>query len=203
MRTQANTRELSTQQSYKQTYRQWVQGADPQTRQRLKELDLDQPEVDRTSYAREYRDELDHGEQASEQREPERTDRICMGMVLGRIRTSQNPLLMLDVFAYLLNIYELEGISQTELAQRHGVSRQAFSKQVIQVSKTFGLRPIKEMKSKQSRGSYRKAGVRQHTRRLTPKPVHGNQSTRSNLAKSPTSAATGASEQRKSEGSYR
>ena len=52
---------------------------------------------------------------------------------------------------------DVEGLSETELARRHGVTRAAFSKLVVQWSQTFGLPPSRGMRSKRARRAYRKA----------------------------------------------
>jgi hypothetical protein len=75
----------------------------------------------------------------------------------ARIRAHPNPLLAFDAACYASGLMGIEGLSETALAARHGVTRAAFSKLVIQWSQTFGLPPSRGMRSKRARHSYRKA----------------------------------------------
>lgn len=72
----------------------------------------------------------------------------------ARIRSVSNPLLVFDAVCYATGVLALDGVSQTELAKRHGVSRAAFSKIATQWCKTFGLKPSRGMKSERAREVY-------------------------------------------------
>jgi hypothetical protein len=75
----------------------------------------------------------------------------------ARIRAHPNPLLAFDAACFASGLMGIEGLSETALAKRHGVTRAAFSKLVIQWSQTFGLSPSRGMRSKRARHAYRKA----------------------------------------------
>lgn len=75
----------------------------------------------------------------------------------ARIRGSANPLMQFDAACFAAGLGDLEGKTETELAKRHGVTRAAFSKAVINWCDTFALRPSPGMKSRNARALYRKA----------------------------------------------
>jgi len=75
----------------------------------------------------------------------------------ARIRAHPNPLIVFDAACYASGLMGIEGLSEKALAERHGVTRAAFSKLVVQWSQTFGLPPSRGMRSKRARQSYRKA----------------------------------------------
>jgi len=75
----------------------------------------------------------------------------------ARIRAHPNPLLAFDAACFASGLMGIEGLSETALAKRHGVTRAAFSRLVVQWSQTFGLPPSRGMRSKRARQSYRKS----------------------------------------------
>ncbi len=87
----------------------------------------------------------------------------------ARIRAHPNPLLAFDAACFASGLMAIEGLSETALARRHGVTRAAFSKIVVQWSETFGLHPSRGMRSKKAREVYRRARLtflaQQHERR--------------------------------------
>jgi len=74
----------------------------------------------------------------------------------ARIRSASRPLLVFDAICFATGVLALDGMSQTALAKRHGVSRAAFSKIATQWCTTFGLQPSRGMKSKRARKVYAK-----------------------------------------------
>jgi len=75
----------------------------------------------------------------------------------SRIRAHPNPLLAFDAACFASGLMDIEGLSETALAKRHGVTRAAFSRLVVQWSLTFALPPSRGMRSKRARQSYRKS----------------------------------------------
>ncbi len=75
----------------------------------------------------------------------------------ARIRAHPNPLLAFDAACFASGLMDIEGLSETALAKRHGVTRAAFSRLVVQWSQTFGLPPSRGMRSKRARQSYRQS----------------------------------------------
>lgn len=75
------------------------------------------------------------------------------------IETSQhkNPQLTLAAFCFAAGLYLNQGISETALAKKLEVSRQAFSKRVVEFTKLIGLPPSRGMKSELARESYKKS----------------------------------------------
>lgn len=75
----------------------------------------------------------------------------------ARIRAHPNPLLAFDAACYASGLMDIEGLSESDLARRHGVTRAAFSKLAVQWAETFGLPPSRGMRSKRARASYSRA----------------------------------------------
>ena len=83
----------------------------------------------------------------------------------ARIRAHPNPLLAFDAACFASGLMDIEGLSETALAKRHGVTRAAFSRLVVQWSQTFGLPPSRGMRSKRARQSYRKSRLNHLSKR--------------------------------------
>jgi hypothetical protein len=66
---------------------------------------------------------------------------------------------------------DIEGLSETALAKRHGVTRAAFSRLVVQWSQTFALPPSRGMRSKRARQSYRTSRL-MHLSKLKSTTAH-------------------------------
>lgn len=95
------------------------------------------------------------------------TSADALASFCARLRSAQNPLLVFDAVCFATGVLSLEGKSQTELAQKHGVTKAAFSKLAVQWCETFGLKPSRGMKSKKAREVYREV-------QLTRKRKHGH-----------------------------
>lgn len=98
----------------------------------------------------------------------ETADAEARGDVLAsfcaRMRSCTKPALVFDAVCYGTGVLSVEGQSATELAAKHGVTKQAFSKIAVQWCETFGLPPARSMKSKKARASYRKRANEVHGR---------------------------------------
>lgn len=91
----------------------------------------------------------------------------------ARIRSHPNPLLAFDAACFASGLMDIEGLSETALAKRHGVTRAAFSRLVVQWSQTFGLPPSRGMRSKRARQSYRQSRLNHLSKRKpTARHVH-------------------------------
>lgn len=90
----------------------------------------------------------------------------------ARMRGSANPALVFDAVCYGTGVLAIEGQSATELAAKHGVTKQAFSKIAVEWCTKFGLPPARSMKSKRARVAYRNRAKAVHQRRkLTGRPA--------------------------------
>ena len=109
-----------------------------------------------------------HLESAIEERAKKMNGGASRGDVLASfcayIRSCGNPVLAFDAICYATGVSALEGQSGTELATKHGVTKQAFSKIAVEWCETFGLQPSRSMKSKMARKSYAKRAKRIHER---------------------------------------
>ena len=88
----------------------------------------------------------------------------------ARIRGRANPALVFDAVCYATGVTDVEGVSATELAARHGITKQAFSKIAVEWCQTFGLQPSRSMKSKTARKVYRERATRVHQRHKLTTP---------------------------------
>jgi len=90
----------------------------------------------------------------------------------ARMRGCANPALVFDAVCYGTGVLAIEGQSATELAAKHGVTKQAFSKIAVEWCTKFGLPPARSMKSKRARVAYRKRAKAVHQRyKLTGCPA--------------------------------
>lgn len=78
----------------------------------------------------------------------------------ARIRAHPNQLLAFDAACFASGLMDVEGLSETDLAKRHGVSRAAFSKIAVTWCKTFDLPPSRGMRSRKARAVARKARLK-------------------------------------------
>ena len=174
---------------YVSEYQRWVDSLSPQEREELKRLGVDQPDVP-SDYGNGRDRDLADSPLASET--PDMAENIddsasTSGQVVStemgtagnademrgdilasfcaRLRSCANPTLVFDAICYATGVYSLEGASATELAARHGVTKQAFSKVAVRWCETYGLRPSRSMKSEKARESYRKRMGDFHTQR--------------------------------------
>lgn len=99
----------------------------------------------------------------------ERSD--VLASFCARLRSYVNLALVFDAVCYGTGVLALEGKSATELAAKHGVTKQAFSKIAVEWCDTFGLPPARSMKSRRARKAYaqRAKNIHEH-RRLTRSP---------------------------------
>ncbi len=82
---------------------------------------------------------------------------LALASFCARVRSHPNPLLAFDSLCFATGLMGLEGRSQTALAAQHGVSRAAFSKQVVNWLDIFDLTPPRGCRSERMREKLRKA----------------------------------------------
>jgi len=71
--------------------------------------------------------------------------------------------LQIDCFAYVTNVSSYDGVTQADIAERHGVSRAAVSKICIEICEEFNLRPPPGMRSKKTRKACSRAQIRKNS----------------------------------------
>ncbi|BET67417.1 hypothetical protein ASA1KI_23350 [Opitutales bacterium ASA1] len=173
--------------SYTTAYREWVASLPPEERAALEAGGLCEPDATRHTSTRQHDEATldrtaapeptpdDLAEQADESvpvSPSTSTDTTTAADVLAsfcaRIRAHPHPLLAFDAACFASGLMDIEGLSESALAKRHGVTRAAFSKLVIQWADLFGLKPSRGMRSKRARRAYRQA-------RLTSLAQHHDQ----------------------------
>ena len=80
-------------------------------------------------------------------------DEIVLARIAGELASTARARLSLEVLALVSGIC-YEGMSETEIAERHGVSRAAVSKRCVELAKKLDLPPSRAMKSEASRAVY-------------------------------------------------
>lgn len=160
--------------------RKWIATLSPEERKRLEAEGLLKPMLDRSGST--LRDEdASESKLAAEEpdiatvidREPNTPALEPLTEVAGdvlasfcaRMRSCARPALVFDAVCYATGVLAIEGQSATELAAKHGVTKQAFSKIAVEWCTKFGLHPSRSMKSKRARSAYRNRAKAVHQRR--------------------------------------
>ena len=171
--------------------RAWIAALSPQERQRLEAEGLLRPMLDRCGST--MRDE-DASESSTASEMPDFAAAIdresddpellapmvaqtwaagdALASFCARVRGRANPALVFDAICYATGVTDVEGVSATELAARHGITKQAFSKIAVDWCQTFNLQPSRSMKSKIARKVYRERATQVHKRRKSTDPVN-------------------------------
>jgi hypothetical protein len=159
--------------------RKWIASLSPEERQRLEAQELLRPMLDRSGSTLRDEDASDSKLAAEEpdiatvidRESPAPTSEpltCAAGDVLAsfcaRMRSCAKPALVFDAVCYATGVLAIEGQSATELAAKHGVTKQAFSKIAVEWCTKFGLHPARSMKSKRARSAYRSRAKAVHQR---------------------------------------
>lgn len=186
-------RQAAHDHAYTTAYREWVASLLPDERAALEGRGLCAPDasrhtstrqhddatLDRTAapeptpddlaeFADEFRSDSAISNSKSEIHGSAVTAADVLASFCARIRSHPNPLLAFDAACFASGLMDIEGLSESALAKRHGVTRAAFSKLVVQWADLFGLKPSRGMRSKRARRAYRQA-------RLTSLAQHHDQ----------------------------
>jgi hypothetical protein len=87
---------------------------------------------------------------------PEPTVAEVLVQVIAFILDSDNYRLAVDVIVAASGLALIQGVSYTDLAKTHGISKQAFDKHILKYQRDFRLPVTRAQKSPQARESYRK-----------------------------------------------
>lgn len=178
-------RQAEKDREYQQYYQspeflRYLESLSPEERRRLEAEGLLKPMIDRSGST--LRDEdasessmacekpdfdaaIDHEQLAPAFQQSASAAGDVLASFCARIRGRANPALVFDAVCYATGVTDVEGVSATELAARHGITKQAFSKIAVEWCQTFGLQPSRSMKSKTARKVYRERATRVHQRR--------------------------------------
>lgn len=154
--------------TYAAAYREWIASLSPEERAKLAVQGIAAPDTSRHTSTRQGDAivlQLAASPEASADAAPEPDSHLTaasaasdiLASFCARIRAHPNPLLAFDAACFASGLMDVEGLSESELAKRHRVTRAAFSKLVVQWVETFGLPPSRGMRSKKARRAYRKA----------------------------------------------
>ena len=159
--------------AYSRDYQRWIETLSPEDRATLKELGLESAylpcgsggavkDAAESSRAR-CEAELPEIEEPAPGEEPEHgpapdAEEIhdVLRRLIGELADQNQSRLSLDCLALVTGLSYV-GLSMTEIAQRHGVTRAAVSKRCVELTKALRLKPSRAMRSLLARSSYRKA----------------------------------------------
>lgn len=156
--------------SYSRVYRQWVESLPPEDLAKLKALGLDSAylpggsggackDAADTSRAR-CEDPLPEVEPQTETAQADNSDgeyvHDVLRKIIGELADQNNCRLSLDCVALVTGL-SYQGLSMTQIADRHGISRAAVSKRCVELTIALRLRPSRAMRSLLARVSYRTA----------------------------------------------
>lgn len=156
--------------SYSRVYRQWVASLPPEDLAKLKALGLDSAylpggsggaskDAADTSRAR-CEDPLPEVEPQTETAQADNSDgeyvHDVLRKIIGELADQNNCRLSLDCVALVTGL-SYQGLSMTQIADRHGISRAAVSKRCVELTIALRLRPSRAMRSLLARVSYRTA----------------------------------------------
>jgi len=154
--------------AYVQAYEAWLSTLTPEELAALAARDLDTPD------ARRKTGKIDDHRVLSVAAAPESDDRLpapdvqaeirmatadALSSFCARVRSQANPLLAFDTLCFASGLMELEGLSQSALARRHGVTKAWFSQQVIAWLDLFDLPPPRGCRSMRARVACRRARI--------------------------------------------
>ena len=167
------SRQRKLDSAYAREYESWVRSLTPEDRLQLKELGLEcaylpsgsggaLKDAAESSRAR-CVDEMPPLEKESEVADlmgehggdSESINEILRRLI-GELADQNNCRLSLNCLALVTGL-SYQGLSMTEIADRHGVTRAAVSKRCIELTKALRLKPSRAMRSLLARTSYRKA----------------------------------------------
>jgi hypothetical protein len=155
---------------YSRVYRQWIASLPPEDLAKLKALGLDSAylpggsggaskDAADTSRAR-CEDPLPEIESAQPATTADNSDgehvHDVLRKIIGELADQSNCRLSLDCVALVTGL-SYRGLSMTQIADRHGISRAAVSKRCVDLTIALRLRPSRAMRSLLARVSYRTA----------------------------------------------
>lgn len=84
-------------------------------------------------------------------------DRVCgcLSICIAYIADSRHPNLAADQIAWIVGMNIRQGISSTKLAEKHGISKQAFSQGALKLAKRLGLAPASYLRSDKAKEKMR------------------------------------------------
>lgn len=160
-------RQAARDSTYTAAYREWIATLSPEERAKLEAGGVAAPDTSRHTSTRQGDALALTLAAAPEPTPPEAAESDSrpsaalaadiLASFCARIRAHPNPILAFDAACFASGLMGIEGMSESVLAKRHGVTRAAFSKLVVQWSETFGLPPSRGMRSKKARRAYRRA----------------------------------------------
>lgn len=164
----ATEKQLHSDAAYVQAYRVWISSLPPDERAALAARDLDEPDAKRSTGKVDDQGVLAVTAVPESDELPEATDvqaqiRMATADALSsfcaRVRSHTNPLLAFDTLCFASGLMEVEGLSQSALARRHGVTKAWFSQQVIGWLDLFDLPPPRGCRNLGARASCRRARI--------------------------------------------
>jgi hypothetical protein len=177
----ATEKQLHRDAAYVQAYRAWISSLPSEQRSDLTARNLDAPDAKRStgkcddhvalSLISAPEPEAKH-EATNMQADVRRAAADALSSFCARVRSHPNPLLAFDSLCFASGLMEVEGLPQTALAHRHGVTKAAFSRQVVRWIDLFDLPAPRGCRTLPARRSHRRARLAyvQHMKEISPNP---------------------------------
>ncbi len=161
-------RQAAQDRAYSEAFHIWINSLSGEERAKLETLHLTTPDVSRKTHKLDDElamqlastsdspwETLTASEEVTEEKSATpKTSRdvgVALAAFCARVRSQPNPLLAFDTLCFATGLMGLEGRTQTELALRHGVTKAAFSRQVVAWLDIFELSPPRGCKSMRQR----------------------------------------------------
>jgi len=156
---------------YQREYRAWIDSLPPDERRKLEAQGLAEPDVAHHGNGSAKGDAADSplmrmGDDPALMPEPDSEpppdtcdiERVwdVVRKVIAEVISHTNARLTAECIA-LASGFSYTGSSETEIAQRHGITRAAVSKRCVELTELLDLRPSRAMRSLTARQSYRSA----------------------------------------------
>lgn len=166
----ATENQTNNDRTYTEAYHTWVDSLSPEHRAELDALNLTEPDIRRTTSK--YDDETslllavapvpdtDFEEDSGDGEKSSCTRRDvadALASFCARVRAHPNPLMAFDSLCFASGLMDVEGLSQTALARRHGVTKAAFSRQVNSWIDLFDLPQARGCRSALAREAHSRA----------------------------------------------
>ncbi len=154
---------VRTKSKYEFEYEEWIHSLSPEERKYLKETGCDKPLVDTKLSTPDYEDSLAKLS-VPESVSPSHNDSAIqvLAWVLARLQSKndRDALIDRDALVIALGLNLLEGATETSIAKKYKMTRQAFSVRVKKWQKLLHLRPSIFMKSDRACKSYKRAQIK-------------------------------------------
>jgi hypothetical protein len=156
------TKQIARDREYREEFAKWTATMGPAERDQLRRSGIEGahldsqgvggPELDASRLAAPVIEEAGEGEGEDFDSRLMDAATIMVRAIVGELLTATNKSLTVECFALITGVAYM-GMSQTDIAARHGVTRAAVSKRCVELADKLGLPPSRAMKRAEARQS--------------------------------------------------